>query len=151
MGNIPSVHIDREERSVQVVLEDTVRAIERAVGLGVQDPVAATKVFGPGGGAGLEEIALEPGDPEVFLAGAERCFYGVPEEGLFVRDDRDWDPLELLQDTAGEGTGLGGPVEENAVNFKDVFEDHGLIVPAPPGLEKRKMSKPAARGYNQNI
>ena len=138
-GDIFNIHVDRDQRNIEIILENAISAIQRAVGLGIDCPIAAAKILRARGGAGFEEIAFEPGDPETFFSGRKRHFFKASEEGFFVRDERDRDALQLLQNAAGEGRGFGCTIKENAFYAGVFFRGHGFMVTAPLELEKRKI------------
>lgn len=126
-GDISDVHIDRDQRDVQIILQDAVGAVERAVGLRVQVPVPATKVIRPRGGAGLQESPLEIRKPEFFLAGGERCFFDIPEKSVLVCDKRDRDAAEGPQDAPGQGRASGICIQINMIDLRDLFLSHAVL------------------------
>jgi hypothetical protein len=115
------IHIDRDERDVQIILQDAIGAVERAVGLGVYDPVAAAKVIRPRGGARFEEGPFEVREPEFFLAGGERYFFDLPEKGVLVRHDHDRDAPEGPQDALGKRRPRGIFIQINMVDPGNLF------------------------------
>lgn len=130
-GDLPGdrgcVHIDRDQRDVQIILKDAIGAVQRAVSLCVQVPVSATKIIRSGGGAGFEEGALKVREPKFFLPGGERCFFDVPEKGVFVGDDRHRDGPEGSQDASGERCSHGFFIQVNMVDLRDVLGSHTVF------------------------
>ena len=120
-GNILDIHVDRDERDIQIILKDAIGAVERAVRLRVQDPVPAAKIIRSRGGAGFKEGALKVREPKFSLSGAEGRFFDAPEEGVLVGHDRDGDPPKGPQDVFGERRPRGTFIQIDMVDLGNLF------------------------------
>ena len=120
-GNIFNVHIDRDDRHIQIILQDAISAVERAVGLGVEVLVTAAKIIRSCCGAGFEEGTFKVREPEFFLAGAEGCFFDSLEKSVLVRHNRDRDAAEGSQDALGQRRPRGIFIQINMIDLGDLF------------------------------
>ena len=134
-----NVRVDRDQGNGQIVLKNAISAIQRAVGLGINGPIAAAEIIRAGARAGFQEIALKAGEPELFLSGSEGYLSDIFKEGFFIRDDRDRDAFKLAEDAAGERRIFNRSIKKNALYVFRFFQGHALMVTAPFGLEKRKI------------
>jgi hypothetical protein len=120
-GNILDIYIDRDQRDIQIILKDAIGAVERAVGLGVQDPVPAAEIIRSRGGAGFKEGPLKVREPKFSLPGAEGCFFDLPEKGILVGHDRDGDPPKCPQDVLGQRRTCGTFIQIDMFDRRDLF------------------------------
>jgi len=125
--NISGIYVDRDERDIQIILQDAIGAVERAVGLRVEDPVLAAKVIRSRGRTGLQEGPLEICEPEFFLAGGEGRFSDVPEKGVLVFYERDRNAAESPQDAFGERRLCGIFFKINMIDLGNLFRGHVVL------------------------
>ena len=91
------------------------------MGLGVQDPVTAAKILSAGSRAGFEEIAFKLREPQAPFSSGEWYRPDVLEEGLFVRDDRDWNTFEGSQDAFSQRRTRGILIQIDMIDPGDLL------------------------------
>jgi len=121
LENAFDICIESEKRDIEIVLQDTVGTIQRAMGLGVDGPVLAAKVIRAGSRAGFEERSFETRDPEVSFARTEGHFFKIMLEPFLAADKRDRHPAEIFKDLSGQRKLGGLLIQVNMLDFEGLF------------------------------
>ena len=120
-GNASDIHIDCDERDIQIILKNTIGTVERAVGLRVEDPVSAAKIIRPSSRAGFQEDALKIREPKFLLARGEGRFSDIPEKSVLVFYYRDRDAPEGLQNALGKRRHCGILIQIDMIDLRNLF------------------------------
>jgi hypothetical protein len=130
--------MDRNQRIVQIILEDAVGAIQRAVDVRVDDEIIATDIIRCAG-TWLYELSPLLGDEKRLLANGQRIPLSVDlrDHILLVRNDLEWNMTGSFQDFLCKG-------EMEAFLFDiDLFGEIGIIHSDLGMISTETLSSPA--------